>query len=64
MLFEAISVYSASFKNVFYAIFGVMPDIEAGFYIAMTSLIIGDVLLIIGFTILVKLRSTDTEKAV
>lgn len=64
MLWEAISAYSTSFKNVFYAIYGVLPDTETGFYIAMANLIVGDILLVIGFSILAKLRSTDTEKAV
>ena len=42
MFFDAIAAYNTAFRTVFSAIYGVQPDTEAGFWMMMATIFVGN----------------------
>ncbi len=59
MFFDAIATYNSAFRNVFSTIYGVQPDTEEGFWMAMATLFIGNILIIAGVKLLEHVRSIE-----
>lgn len=59
MFFDAIAAYNAAFRTVFSAIYGVQPDTEAGFWMAMATLFAGNFMVIVGVKMLEHVRKME-----
>lgn len=59
MFFDAIAAYNTAFRTIFSAIYGVQPDTEAGFWMMMATIFVGNMIGLAGVKLLKHVRDME-----